>query len=137
MALIAVTDIDHGRVEGGDVEHHYFNAGDEVDESVFTEDELENLKKAGAVEESKALEKVDELRKQVAELQAQLAEMESKHAGMNNDVTNARAVDQTALDPQNGVPAGTPLDPKTGEPVKDKTTATDPKVPAKPSTPAK
>lgn len=139
MALIAVTDISHGRVaDGGEVEQYYFNAGDEVDESVFTEEQVEDLKKMGSVEESKRLEEVNDLRKQVEELQAKLAEMESEAAGKDNLVTGARAVDQTALDPQAGVPAGTIIDEKTGKPVDDKTQSTPKTNPAsKPSTPAK
>jgi hypothetical protein len=109
MALIAVTDINYGRPgeDGGAVEFHYFEAGDEVDESVFLDEHLEELRLGGAVEESKALEEVQDLRKQVEELQAKLAQMQSDHAGMDNAVSNARAVDQTALDPLHGVEAGT------------------------------
>lgn len=132
MTLIAVTDIEHGRPTAEGTEVFHFDAGDEVDESIFTEDQLDSLKKTGAVEESKHLEKVDELRKQVEELQAQLAAMESEHAAISNEVTNARNVDQTALDPQKGIPAGTPLDPETGKPVEAKK-----QVATKPSTPAK
>jgi len=107
MALIAVTDINYCDTTGEAPEHHYFEAGEEVDESVFEEDELEELKASGAVEESAHLEEVSDLRKQVEELQAKLRAAESEHAGMNNDLTNARAVDQTALDPLHGVEAGT------------------------------
>jgi U3 small nucleolar ribonucleoprotein component len=109
MALIAITDINYGRpgTDDGDAQFHYFEAGEEVDESVFCEEHLQELVLAGAVEESAVLEEVSDLRKQVEELQRQLAAMESEHAGKDNMVTNARAVDQTALDPLSGVEAGT------------------------------
>src|SRR3972149_10769863 len=108
MALIAVTDINLGQyVASGECEFHYFSAGEEINESVFTDEQLKDLKTNGAVEESKQLEEMQDLRSQVEELQRQLAAMESEHASKDNAVTNARNVDQSALNPLNGVPAGT------------------------------
>jgi septation ring formation regulator EzrA len=107
MALIAVTDINYCNTEGDEPEHYYVEAGEEVDESKFTDEELDELKASGAVEESAHLDEVNDLRKQVEELQAKLRSAESEHAGMDNELTNARAVDQTAIDPMHGVPAGT------------------------------
>lgn len=125
MALIAVTDIDHGKaLADGSVEQYYFEVGDEVDTSKFTEEELKSLRDVGAVEESAQLQEVDDLRKQVEELQTKLASMESASASKSNLVTGARAVDQTALDPQRGVPAGT---------VVEKPKATPTSAPTKPA----
>lgn len=124
MALIAVTDIDHGREGKDGAEHCYINAGEEVDTSLFTDEQLDELKRLGSVEESAAVEEVKNLKKQVEDLQAKLAAAESEAAGKNNLITGARNVDQTALDPQHGIEAGTILDQKTGKPVSESSTGT-------------
>jgi hypothetical protein len=112
MALVAVSDISHGLDDG---EVYYCEAGEEVDESQFSEDELDHLKEIGAVEESKALEETQALRDKVRELEAELAERENEMA-ITSEQALARRVDQTAIDPLAGVPAGTPIG-EDGKPV--------------------
>lgn len=107
MAYIAVTDIDHGTGEG---ETYYCEAGSALEESHFDGDQIDHLKEIGAIVESKAVEEVEDLRRQIAELQQKLASQQSDAAGMDNMVSGQRAVDQTAIDPQHGVPAGEIVD---------------------------
>jgi hypothetical protein len=77
MALRAATSIQHYQeVEPApETERVLIPAGEPVDESLFTDDELQELKELGAVVEEGDLEKEEDLKKQVQELQAKLDQM--------------------------------------------------------------
>jgi hypothetical protein len=80
MALRAATSIQHYQeVEPApETERVLIPAGETVDESLFSDDELQELKDLGAVVEEGDLRKEEDLRQQVEDLQAKLAQMEQE-----------------------------------------------------------
>jgi hypothetical protein len=77
VTLRAVTSIQHYQeVEPApETERVLIPAGEPVDESLFTDEELQELKDLGAVVEEGDLKKEEDLQKQVQELQAKLDQM--------------------------------------------------------------
>jgi predicted ribosome quality control (RQC) complex YloA/Tae2 family protein len=80
MALRAVTSIQHFReVEPApETERVLVPAGEPVDESLFSDDELQELKDLGAVVEEGDLQKEEDLRRTVEDLQRKLAEQDQE-----------------------------------------------------------
>jgi hypothetical protein len=80
MVLKATTNIQHSApAEEPPVQQRvWIDAGSEVDESLFDEEQLQDLKDRGVLVESSDLDKEQELRDQVAELQAQLADLQAE-----------------------------------------------------------
>lgn len=105
MALLALTNIKHGADDGTMI---FVDAGEQVDESLFPEEVIQDLLAAEAIVEAAVVTDVIDLQNKIAELQAQIDQMQSDKVQLTQ--VNDRRVDQTALDPQAGVPAGTLID---------------------------
>jgi hypothetical protein len=103
MGLVAQTNIKYGDAEGVMT---LINAGEEVPEGAFSEEDLELLRENGSVFEPEFFISGADQADRIAELEAQIAELQSELAGNQTNVLAGTAEGSSAINPQAGVPAG-------------------------------
>jgi hypothetical protein len=97
MALRAVSNIQHfvEREPAPETDRVLIPAGEEVDEGLFNDEELQELKDLGAVVDDGDLQKEEDLRNKVAELEAKLQQLTQEREAAQTTLPSPGTLFQT------------------------------------------